>query len=891
VNRPWAEWIAVELERAGYSTVLQAWDFRPGTDFLHAMQEATTSARRTIAVLSPAYFGSDFSEAEWRAAFVKDPTGELGLLLPVRVQPCDPPGLLASRVYVDLVGADEAAAREQLLAAADSGRPRPTSAPFPGAAAGSFPDSGGKARFPGLGPKITNLPPRNVNFAGRDGQLLALYGSLHAGRAAVVLPTAAVHGLGGVGKTQLVLEYAHRFASDYDVIWWVPAEQPTSAVAALAEVARRLGIPPAADQDDMVAGLFELLRGQGRWLLVYDNAESPAQLTGLLPPGGGGHVLVTSRWAAWGAQASPVELDVLVRAESIEFLRRRTGIRDDQGLGALAELVGDLPLALEEAAAYLEETRENLGVYLELLRDRSRELFGLDDPAGDSGPDSDRRQVATVWSVSLDRVHAQAPAAEALLSLCAFLAPGVPRDLPARHPDVLPADLAALAGDRLAYNRALAVIGRYSLAAVSPASVGLHRLVQAVIRARLGEAGERAWAQAAVDLLEAAFPNDSWEVSSWPGCELLLPHLLAVAGHGERLGIAGEAVSWLLDRASTYLRERGQYRQARPLAERGLTIAEAAAGPDDPQVAWRCDTLGRVLRELGDLPGARDQFERALAIGEAALGPDHPDMATWRGNLGTTLWTLGDLPGARDQYEQALAAGEAALDPDHPDMAIRRGSLGTVLADLGDLPGARDQLERALAISEAALGPDHPDVAIWRNNLGSVLRDLGDLPGARDQLERALAISEAALGPDHPDVAIRRNNLGRVLQELGDLPGARDQFERALAISEAALGPDHPTVGIRRGNLGNVLQALGDLPGARDQLERAVAIGEAALGPDHPDVATRRNNLGLVLRDLGDLPGARDQLERAVAISEAALGPDHPNVRTLRRNLGSVTTD
>ena len=320
---------------------------------------------------------------------------------------------------------------------------------------------------------------------------------------------------------------------------------------------RRLGIPQAANQDEMVAGLFELLRGQARWLLVYDNAESPAQLSGLLPPGGRGHVLVTSRWSAWGAQASPLELDVLVRAESIEFLRRRTGTRDDQGLAALAELVGDLPLALEEAAAYLEETRENLGDYLELIRDRSRELFGLDDPAGGGDPDSDRRRVATVWSVSLDRVHAQAPAAEALLSLCAFLAAEVPRDLPARHPDVLPEDLAAVARDRLAYNRALAAIGRYSLAAVSPAVVGLHRLVQAVIRARLGEAGERAWAEAAVNLLRAAFPNDSWEVSSWPACELLLPHLLAVAGHAERLGIAGEAVSWLLDRASTYLRERG----------------------------------------------------------------------------------------------------------------------------------------------------------------------------------------------------------------------------------------------------------------------------------------------------------------------------------------------
>jgi NB-ARC domain len=388
------------------------------------------------------------------------------------VQPCEPPGLLASRVYVDLVGTGEVAARNRLLAALDQGRPRPTAAAFPGDAAGPSLGSGEKTRFPGLGPRITNLPSRNLNFSGRDGQLLELHDNLHAGLTAVVLPTAAVHGLGGVGKTQLVLEYAHRFASDYDVIWWIPAEQPTSAVAALAELGRRLGIPEAANQDEMAAGLFELLRGQARWLLMYDNAESPAQLSGLLPSGGGGHVLVTSRWSAWRVLASPLELDVLVRAESVEFLRRRTGTRDGNELAELAELVGDLPLALEEATAYLEETRESLDDYLELIRDRSRELFGLDDPADGSDPDSDRRRVATVWSVSLDRVHAQAPAAEALLSLCAFLAAEVPRDLPTRHPDVLPGDLAAMARDRLAYNRALAAIGRYSLAASAPPSWG-----------------------------------------------------------------------------------------------------------------------------------------------------------------------------------------------------------------------------------------------------------------------------------------------------------------------------------------------------------------------------------------------------------------------------------
>ena len=187
-----------------------------------------------------------------------------------------------------------------------------------------------------------------------------------------------------------------------------------------------------------------------------------------------------------------------------------------------------------------------------------------------------------------------------------------------------------------------------------------------------------AWAEAAVTLLRAAFPNDSWEVASWPACDRLLPHLLAAAGHAERLGIAGEAASWLSDRASAYLRERGQYRQAKPLAERAVTLAEAALGPDDLEVAWRRDALGRVLHALGDFSGAREQFERALAIGEAALGPDHRDVGTWRNNLGAVLRDLGDLPGAREQFERALAISEAALGPDHPDVRTIRGNLNSV---------------------------------------------------------------------------------------------------------------------------------------------------------------------------------------------------------------------
>jgi tetratricopeptide (TPR) repeat protein len=886
-DRTWAEWIAWQLEEAGYTTVLQAWDFRPGSNFVLEMQRAAKEAERTIAVLSPDYLGASFPQSEWAAAFRRDPTGEKGILLPVRVRECDLEGLLPQIIYIDLVDLEEAAARDTLLAGVRRKRAKPTAPPgFPGAIPRSVPQ---RPRFPGALPPIWNLPHlRNPNFTGRGNLLAQLRSALTSGQPAA-LPQ-AIHGLGGVGKTQLAVEYAYRHVAEYDLVWWVRAEEPAALAADYAALAQPLDLPEKDDPDQrlVVQTVRRWLGEHDRWLLIFDDARRPEDLRSYLPPGGAGHVLITSRYSAWRGVANPLTVQVMERPESVAFLLKRTGQTDEAAADKLADALGDLPLALAQAGAYIETNRTTFADYLDLFQSRRTELWEDERPPLDYP-----HTVAITWSLAIDQTGKDSPAGADLLNLCAFLAPDdIPQTLLSEGGEHLPQPLSATVTDPRAMNKAVAALLQYSLMEKTEDALSVQRMVQAVVRDRLPKKARRTWAEAAVRLVNSAFPSgDTRDVRTWPQCERLLLHALTAAGHAEALQVAPEATAHLLNQVGLYLEERAEFTEAKAALERALTIYEQSLGSEHPYVATALNNLGGMLRTLGDLAGAREAYQRALAIDEAAYGSDHPNVASVVNNLGGVLHDLGDLDGARAHYERALAIAEAAYGSDHPNVASVVNNLGAVLHDLGDLEGARAAYERALAIDEATFGPHHPQVATALNNLGMVLHDLGDLAGARAHLERALAIDEAAFGSDHPNVATDVNNLGLVLQALGDLEGAREAYERAIAIGEATFGPHHPKVAIRVNNLGGVLRELGDLAGARAHLERALGIDEAAFGPHHPEVATDVNNLAGVLYDLGDLAGARAHYERALAIDEAAFGPHHPEVARDVNNLGLVLKD
>jgi tetratricopeptide (TPR) repeat protein len=765
-DRAWAEWLAWELEAGGHTTMLQAWDMPAGTAFVHAMDQAVRQTRHTLLVLSPAYLRSTMTEAEWRPGFLADPSGQTRRLLPVRVEECRPSGLLADRVWIDLVGLDEAGARAKLrqeVASALRGHARPTTPPrFP--AVRTPTPAVDRPRFPSALPAVWNVPyRRNPDFIGRQELIAGLAEQLGS-------PTApqALQGGGGVGKTAVAVEYAYRYRSAFDTVWWVRAEEPATLVSDYAELAVALGVS-AADQTDqqlMAMAVRRWLEEHDRWLLVLDNAEDPdvatglraplARLADLLPLVPRGQPLVTSRDARWDRYVALTELGVFSPDEAVAFLLERSGGSDGASAARIADLLGLLPLALEQAGAYLRETRLSLGGYLDRLRQYPALTLARGRPRDRDPADT----VATTWQVSLERVR-PTPGAVELLEVCIFMGPEeIPRELFGHKLDRAQGILAELADDPFLLDDAIAALHRFGLAKAGEHGLTLHRLLQQVVRHGLGPAVARARVGEAVRLLHDALPFGARDDPSlWPACARLLPHALAATGHAVVHQAEPLTTADLLEGAADYLHGRARYADAQVLYERALAIREVRLGSDHATTARSLDNLANVLVHLGALTDARALQERALGIRERSLGADHPDTAQSLNNLANVLADLGELDAARTLYERALRIREVRLGPDHPATAKSLSNLASVVRDQGDPDSARPLYERAVGIFEARLGVDHPATAQTLSNLASVLCDQGDLAGARPMYERAVSVLEARLGVQHPASVQTRKRL------------------------------------------------------------------------------------------------------------------------------------
>jgi hypothetical protein len=478
-DRAWAEWIAWLLEEDHHRVLIQAWDFVGGSNWVQRMRDGVTGAERTVAILSPDYLESEFGTAEWTAAWSSDPLSAERKLLTVRVKECDRPDFLRQIVSVDLFGISESEARtkvRRLVAGAMTGRVKPKDPPqFPGRAIGR------KPLFPDALPSVWRVPARNPNFTGRSNDLAAL-GAALAGGATVTVQ--AVQGLGGVGKTQLATQFAYDRAADYDLVYWLTAEEPAALPDQFTALAVELGLDPVPEPEGLQAQVHRQLREVAGWLLIFDNADDPEDIQRWIPAvpmlvGTRGHVIVTTRRGGFDDLGAVLDLDVVSPGEALALLRTRVPtLADDTGT-ALAEELGWLPLALDQAAAYINRTKKPADDYLRLLQSRAAELYRQGRPGGRDDT------MATLWDISLEHVTAENQAAGQLLDLCAYLAPDrIPLDLFTEHTDLLPEPLAPAAGDELAFDEAIAVLVDYSLLKRTETGLQIHRVLQGALRAR-----------------------------------------------------------------------------------------------------------------------------------------------------------------------------------------------------------------------------------------------------------------------------------------------------------------------------------------------------------------------------------------------------------------------
>jgi hypothetical protein len=644
-----------------------------------------------------------------------------------------------------------------------------------------------------------NVPARNPSFTGREEHLARIRQALtgKGGRAAIQ----ALHGMGGVGKNQLAIEYAHRHSDDYDMTWWLDSENTALMTQQYADLAAELGAAqPGLPQDAMRRAVLSDLHRRPRWLLIFDNAEDPSFLRDWLPSGPG-HVIITSRSQDWAELAAPVPLDVLPRLESVDLLRTRAPHITTADAEALAGALGDLPLALAQAAAYLAETRMPATGYAQLLKDRAATLLGKGKPP------TYRDTLSAATTLAYDRLRVTDKDAADLAAICAFLAPEpIPVDWLITASDGLPGGLSARLADPLDRDDLMVALTRTSLARLNDDGLIMHRLTQAILRARSAEPDEiRVHAEA---LVTANSLEDTSAPGTWPTWGRLLPHLLALAPeHRDNPGLQMAVI-----RAAAYLMDSGKVPDAVSLAARIHQLWRERLGPGDRKTLRIASALVSAHRLAGNLDQARQLGEDSLSRSRRLYSDGDPDTLAIANNLAIDLHNLGDYHAARELNEQTLQHLRQVLGDNHPLTLASAVNLARDLHSLGDYYSARELYDHTLQRCRHALGDNHLATLMCTANLASSLRELGDHQAARALHEDIFQRSRQVLGIDHPASLEIANYLAADLRALGDYRTAQALDEDTLERSRRVRGDDHPDTLHLAENLAEDLRALRETP-------------------------------------------------------------------------------
>lgn len=656
-------------------------------------------------------------------------------------------------------------------------------------------------------PRFWNVPhPRNPFFTGRQEILYGLHEQLNREQAMALTQSWAISGLGGIGKTQVALEYAYQYHHEYAAVFWISAANRETLLDGYVLIANLLQLPEKNERDHnrVILAVRWWLATHQRWLLILDNADDLAIVRDVLPAKRSGHLLLTTRAQALGTLAQRIEIETMGMAEGTLFLLRRAKLlapdatldqMPEEYLPAAEAIVIEmdfLPLALDQAGAYVDEVGCSLTAYLELYCAHRAELLQRRGHVPTDHPES----VTTTWSLNFQKVEQSNPVAADLLRLCAFLEPdAIPEELFGEGGTSPGSAFQPLSTDMLILNEAIEELRKYSLVQRHPESrlLHIHRLVQIVLKESMEIDEQGYWAERAICVTNAIFP-DTIELATWPLCQRYLSQAQACSVLIQYYACTFVEAASLLFRTASYLLVHGLHGQAEPLYKRALHIREQILEPDHPDVAEPLNGLAHLYYEQGKYEQAESLFQRALHIREQALGPEHPDGASTLHGLATLYTEQGKYEQAEPLYQRALRIREQTLGPDQPDVADSLSRLAHLLYRQGKYGEAELLSLRALRIREQVLGPQHPDIAQSLDLLGVLYFTQGWYKQAESLFQRALRIHEQVLGPQHPDVASPCNNLAEVYTEQGKYREAEHFYQRALHIWQQTLGPEHPLV-------------------------------------------------------------------------------------------------
>jgi tetratricopeptide (TPR) repeat protein/DNA-binding XRE family transcriptional regulator len=763
--------------------------------------------------------------------------------------------------------------------------------PLPTAEGGDAPDFNG----------LWGVPyPRNPFFTGREDLLQHLHEMLNREHTMALTQSWAISGLGGIGKTQIALEYAYRYRQDYRFVFWASAATSEILLAGFVTIAELLQLPEKneRDQNRVVQAVKQWLASHQEWLLILDNADDLTVVHDVLPTERPGHLLLTTRAQALGSLAQRIEVENMGMAEGTLFLLRRAKILAPEALldqtseadltaaEALVIEMDFLPLALDQAGAYIEEIGCSLAAYLELYRTHRAALLQRRGHMPTDHPEP----VATTWSLNFQKVEQANPAAADLLRLCAFLEPDtIPEELFSKGSATFDPVLQSVAQDVFRLNEAIEELRKFSLIQRNAEArlLRIHRLVQAVLKDAMERVEQRRWAEQAVRATSAVFP-ETVEKATWPHCLQYLSQAQACAVLIEDYTLVDLEAALLLHRTASYLRDAALYEQAELLFQQDIRIHEQKLGSEHPKVAQPLNGLAIVYYKLGRYEEAEILYRRALCIREQAFGPDHPDVCSLLNNLAVLYQEQGKYVEAEPLFQRVLRIREQALGPDHLKVALALNGLAVLYAALGRYEEAEPLYQRALRIREQAFGPDHPDVAQTLENLVSLYSMQGKDKESEHLGQRALRIHEQAWGPDHPGITISLNNLADLYKMRGKFAEAEHLYQRALHIREQALGPNHPGVAYPLNGLANLHQAWKRYEEAEPLYQRALRIRGQALGEQHPDTAETLHDFATLRAAQGNAEEAASLYQRALSARQQILGEQHPKTCETRECLRAV---